>query len=98
MSVRFSTLMDFPENKPLRSLGVYKLRDATLILFKRSAYLSFLFTPENWNRQGPVDYRVSYGRIYRHGRKTALFDRDLIDTGVTAGPPNLFLLFKNKPH
>ena len=90
--------MNFPENKPLRSLGVYKLRDKTLILFKRSAYLSFLFTPENWDRHGAVDYRVSHGKIYHHGRKTSLVDEDLIDTGATASPPNLFLHFKYKPH
>lgn len=76
-------------NKPLRDLGIYTLRDKTLILLKRSEELSFLFTPEVWQRHGPVDYRVSHGHIYCHGEPTGLTDEDLLDTGQTAKPPSL---------
>jgi hypothetical protein len=79
--------MIFRQNKPLRSLGIYLLRDKTLILLKRTEELSFLFTREHWNWHGPVDFRVSHGRIYRRGQMTALSDADLIDTGETANQP-----------
>jgi hypothetical protein len=75
-------------NKPLRNLGIYKLRDKTFILFKRSEELSFLFTEHNWYFYGPVDYRVSHGIIYCRGRSTAWTDDDLSDTGLTANPPH----------
>ena len=79
--------MKFRSNKPLRDLGIYKLRDKTLILLKRSDVLSFLFTPDGWGRHGPVDYRVSHGQIYCHGELTIMTDEDLVDTGMTANPP-----------
>ena len=53
----------------------------TLILLKRSEELSFLFTEENWQRHGGVNYRVSHGRIYCHGESIGLTDEDLMDTG-----------------
>jgi hypothetical protein len=84
--------MKLRPNKPLRDLGIYKLRDKTLILLKRSNELSFLFTHEKWHRHGPVDYRVSHGRIYCHGELTLLTDEDLFDTGMTAKPPGLSTL------
>lgn len=77
------------QNKALRNLGIYTLREKRLILFKRSEELSFLFTFEAWNLHGPVGYRVSHGDIYRHGEPTGLSDDDLIDTGITADPPAL---------
>ena len=80
--------MKFPQNKPLRNLGIYKLKDNTLILLKRSEELSFLFSPKHWNLHGPVDYRVSHGEIYRNGELTTWTDEDLLDTGMTAQPPN----------
>ena len=83
-------------NKPLRDLGIYKLRDKTLILLRRSDVLSFLFTPDGWQRHGPVDYRVSHGQIYRHGELTLLTDEDLFDTGMTAKPPSFLVLLDNK--
>ena len=83
-------------NKPLRDLGIYKLRDKTLILLRRSDVLSFLFTPDGWHRHGPVDYRVSHGQIYRHGELTMLTDEDLFDTGMTAKPPSFSVLLDNK--
>ena len=79
--------MKFRPNKPLRNLGIYQLRDKTLFLLKRSEELSFLFSPENWKRHGPVDYRVSHGNVYRHGESTVWTDEDLLDTGMTAKPP-----------
>jgi hypothetical protein len=85
-------------NKPLRNLGVYKLRDKTLILFKRSEVLSFLFTPDRWHRHGPVDYRVSHGNIYRRGEITGLTDEDLLDTGMTARQPSLSILMGDKKY
>ena len=81
--------MRLRENKPLRNLGIYKLRDKSLILVKRSEVLSFLFSPELWDFHGPVDYRVSHGSIYCRGELTALTDDDLWDTGLTANPPRL---------
>ena len=85
--------MEFRHNKPLRNLGVYKLREQKLILLKRSEILSFLFAPETWKRHGPVDYRVSHGGIYQHGNPTQWTDADLLDTGITADPPDI--LFKS---
>lgn len=79
--------MSLRQNKLLRSLGIYTLRAETFILLKRSEYLSFLFTQENWNLHGPVDYRVSHGAIYRRGQPTGLTDDDLVDTGKTANDP-----------
>ena len=81
--------MEFRPNKPLRNLGIYKLRDKTLILMKRSDELSFLFAPETWKFHGPVDFRVSHGDIYQHGNLTQWTDADLLDTGLTADPPDL---------
>ena len=80
------------QNKPLRNLGVYKLKDETLILLKRSEELSFLFSPKHWNLHGPVDYRVSHGDIYQYGELTTWTDDDLHDTGMTASPPNPSIL------
>ena len=84
--------MECRANKPLRDLGIYKLRDKTLILVKRSEVLSFLFTPDGWQRHGPVEYRVSHGHIYSHGQPTTFSDEDLLDTGLTANPPSLSTL------
>jgi len=88
--------MKFRSNKPLRDLGIYMLRDKTLILSKRSEELSFLFTPERWHRHGPVDYRVSHGNLYHHGTFTGLTDEELVDTGRTAKPPSLAVLLAAK--
>ena len=81
--------MKLRPNKSLRNYGIYLLGEKTLILFKRSDELSFLFSEESWNFRGPVDYRVSHGAIYRHGSKTGCTDEDLLDTGLTAKPPSL---------
>ena len=89
--------MKFRKNKPLRTLGIYQLRDKTLILWKCTEALSFLFTRKNWDLRGPVDFRVSHGKIYSHGRKTALSDEDLVDTGETAKPPSFFVRLRNQP-
>ena len=78
-------------NKPVRNLGIYKLRDKTLILLKRSEELSFLFSTENWNLHGPVDYRVSHGMIFCHGELTTWTDEDLFDTGMSADPPGYLI-------
>ena len=88
--------MEFRQNKPLRDRGIYKLRDKTLIALKRSEALAFLFSEKNWNRHGPVDYRVSHGGIYRRGLSTGLRDEDLMDTGKTANPPTLSILLIGK--
>lgn len=80
-------IMKFRQNKPLRSLGIYKLGDKTLILLKRSEELAFLFSLDNWRLHGPVDYRVSHGAIYHRGERTRLTDEDLVDTGASANPP-----------
>ena len=87
--------MEF-RNKPLRSLGIYTLRDKTLILLKRSEQLSFLFSEGNWNFRGAVDYRVSHGKIYCHGTSTGLTDEDLVDTGETATEPTHGVPFHSK--
>lgn len=81
--------MKAPQNKSLRHLGLYILRGKTLVLVKRSEELSFLFSEENWNYHGPVDYRVSHGNIYDRGELTTLTDEDLVDTGLTANSPSL---------
>ena len=88
--------MKLRQNKPLRSLGIYKLRDKSLILVKRSEELSFLFSPQNWNLHGPVDYRISHGTIYCRGQSTGLTDEDLVDTGKTANPTTLSILLNDK--
>ena len=88
--------MKLRQNKPLRSLGIYKLRDKSLILLKRSEELSFLFSPQNWNLHGPVDYRVSHGNIYCRDQSTGLTDEDLVDTGKTANPTTLSILLNDK--
>ena len=88
--------MKSPQNKPLRNLGIYTLNDRTLILVKRSEELSFLFTEQNWNFYGPVDYRVSHGGIYYHGELTTWTDEDLRDTGLTADRPNLSTFLDGK--
>src|SRR5512138_1554679 len=87
MSVRSSTIMKLRSNRPLRNFGVYVLHDKTLILLRRSEELSFLFTEQNWNFRGPVDYRVSHGTIFDHGTRTSWTDEDLVDTGMTASLP-----------
>jgi hypothetical protein len=84
--------MKLRQNKPLRDLGIYLLGDKTLILVKRSERLSFLFSEENWNFRGPVDFRVSHGGIYSHGQLTPWTDEDLLDTGMTANSPSLSTL------
>jgi len=84
--------MKSQQNKSLRNLGIYTLSDKTLILVKRSEDLSFLFSKQNWNLYGPVDYRVSHGGIYSRGEPTPWTDDDLLDTGMTAGRPNLSTL------
>lgn len=81
--------MKFHSNKPLRNFGLYILHDKTLVLFKRSEELSFLFSEQNWNFRGPVDYRVSHGGIYCRGELTMWTDEDLFDTGITINPPAL---------
>lgn len=83
--------MKLRSNRPLRSLGIYKLRDKTVILLKRSEDLSFLYSQKNWDFRGPVDYRVSHGAIYYHGNITGLTDEDLVDTGMNAKPPSLWI-------
>lgn len=88
--------MKFRSNKPLRNLGIYLLGDQTLILLKRSEVLSFLFSQDNWNFRGPVDYRVSHGYIYHHGNLTPWTDEDLLDTGVDAGSPGLSSLLNGR--
>lgn len=88
--------MRFQQNKPLRNLGIYLLRDKALILVKRSEELSFLFSEENWTYHGPVDYRVSHGGIYNRGRRTTLTDKDLVDTGLTANFPTLSTLANDR--
>jgi hypothetical protein len=84
--------MELRRNKSFRNLGVYTLSDKTLILLKRSEFLSFLFSLQNWNLHGPVDYRVSHGNIYYHGQRTQFTDEDLLDTGTTAKQPTLSIL------
>jgi hypothetical protein len=84
--------MKSQQNKPFRNLGVYTLRDKTLILLKRSECLAFLFSLHNWNLHGPVSYRVSHGDIYCRGELTQFTDEDLLDTGTTAKPPTLSIL------
>lgn len=79
--------MKLRPNKPLRTLGIYTLRDETLILVKHSKDVSFLFSQENWNLHGPIDYRISHGVIYRRGQDTGLTDQDLVDTGKTSNLP-----------
>ncbi len=74
--------MKFQQNRPLRNLGIYKLRDKTLILWKRSEELSFLFSEQSWRLHGAVTYRVSHGAIYRRGQRTPWTDKDLEDTGT----------------
>lgn len=88
--------MEFRPNKPLRNLGVYILRDKTLILWKLSSEVSFLFSEQNWRFHGPVDYRVSHGHIYQRGRPTTWTDEDLFDTGITMRQPTwaLFSILK----
>ena len=88
--------MELRQNKPLRNLGIYKLRDKTVIALKRSEELAFLFSEDNWNFRGPVDYRVSHGGIYRHGQFTGLRDEDLMDTGLAANEPTLSTLLNKK--
>jgi len=88
--------MKLRQNKPLRTLGIYNLRDETLILVKRSEEMSFLFSPHNWKLHGPVDYRVSHGNIYRRGQSTGLTDEDLVDTGTTANRTTLLILLNDK--
>ena len=90
--------MEYRQNKPLRNLGIYKLRDKTLIALKRSEELAFLFSEGNWNLHGPVDYRVSHGCIYRRGTSTGLSDEDLVDTGETAKTPALSVFVRGKKH
>jgi hypothetical protein len=80
--------MNFTKNKPLRNQGVYLLHNQPLVLFRRSDVLSFLFSQQNWDFHGPVDYRVSHGYIYCHGRLTMWTDDDLFDTGLTAIAPS----------
>ena len=81
--------MKLRPNKPLRNFGIYLLHNETLVLFKRSEELSFLFSEQNWSLHGPVDYRVSHGSIYSHGQLTRWIDEDLLDTGTTAKLPSL---------
>lgn len=90
--------MRFRQNKPLRTRGIYQLGKKTLILLKRTEELSFLFTQEHWDFRGPVDFRVSYGKIYSRGRMTSMSDEDLVDTGLTASPPNLSARLRNQNH
>ena len=67
-----------------------------IILLKRSEELSFLFSEQNWNLRGPVDYRVSHGDIYFHGEFTPWTDDDLFDTGMTARLPSLSSLVNGR--
>jgi len=88
--------MNLRQNKALRSLGIYKLHEKTLVLLKRSEELSFLFTLQNWNFHGPVDYRVSHGNIYCRGELTGLTDEDLVDTGTSVNTPRLKTFLRGK--
>jgi hypothetical protein len=88
--------MKLRQNKPLRNLEIYKLRDKTFVLVKRSEELAFLFSSQNWKLHGPVDYRVSHGDIYCRGRSTGLTDEDLVDTGQTANSPTRSILLNGK--
>ena len=88
--------MNLVKNRPLRSLGVYKLQDQTFILLKRSEELSFLFTPKHWYFHGPVDYRVSHGEIYCRGDLTIWTDQDLVDMGIDAKPRSLSTLMDGR--
>ena len=90
--------MQLRQNKPIRNLGIYKLRDKTLIALKRSEELAFLFSEKNWNLHGPVDYRVSHGGIYCRGLSTGLTDEDLMDTGMTVNAPARSILLKGKKY
>jgi hypothetical protein len=73
----------------LRERGVYTLEGLELIAVKRTDEIYFLFTRENWNYRGPVDYRLSHGRIYHRGTLTRWAAADLVDTGRTSPPPRL---------
>lgn len=69
-----------------------------MILLKRSEDLSFLFSPHNWLTHGPVDFRVSHGKIYARGQSTGMTDDDLEDTGMSASRETLATIvdtFKN---
>ena len=90
--------MELRANKPLRNLGIYKLRDKTLIALKRSEELAFLFSEDHWRLHGPVDYRVSHGGIYHRGQFTGLLDEDLLDTGRTVNSPGLSTILSCKKH
>ena len=90
--------MQLRQNKPIRNLGIYKLRDKMLIALKRSEELAFLFSEKNWNQHGPVDYRVSHGGIYCRGLSTGLTDEDLMDTGMTVNAPTRAILLKGKKY
>ena len=79
--------MKFRSNRPLRDRGIYKLLEHMLIASKQSEELTFLFTLENWQLRGPVEYRVSHGKIYKNGYATEWTDNDLTDTELTADPP-----------
>jgi len=76
--------------RQLRDRGIYTLEGTELIAFKRSDVLYFLFTFENWNYRGPVDFRFSHGLIFNHGTLTRWVGEDLFDTGRTAAEPRIF--------
>lgn len=77
-----------PLNTPeLRENGIYTLHGVWLIAKKRAEGLFFLYSQRNWDCLGAVDYRLSHGLIFQHGRLTKWIPTDLIDTGKTADAP-----------
>ena len=83
----------FTPTRVLREGGIYTLSDLELIAKKGTDGLYFLFTWKNWHRLGPVDYRLSHGRIFQRGQMTGWTGADLVDTGRTAGPPMFSLRY-----
>jgi len=71
----------------LRENGIYALDGVWLIAKKQSDVLYFLYSQRNWDWLGAIDYRLSHGLIFQHGRLTKWTATDLIDTGRTADPP-----------
>lgn len=73
--------------RQLRERGVYLLNGIEFVAVKRTTEIFFLFSRENWELRGPVDYRLSHGKIFKHGELTTWGPDDLFDTGQTADSP-----------